>query len=78
MSVLFKSPRGDLQLNTLGQQLELGSQQSDWYTTATYVPYGHLPIDLTPKTVKTLRDCTNCGSTPSLFFLPQSKQQHIY
>ena len=73
--VLFKSPRDVLQINTLSQQLGLGSQLKDWYTTATSVPYGHLLIDLTPKTVDSLRYCTNSGSTPSLFFLPQSKQQ---
>ena len=73
--VLFKSPRDVLQINTLIQQLGLGSQLKDWYTTATSVPYGHLLIDLTPKTVDSLRYCTNSGSTPSLFFLPQSRQQ---
>ena len=73
--VLFKSPRDVLQINTLSQQLGLGSQLKDWYTTATSVPYGHLLIDLTPKTVDSLRYCTNSGSTPSFFFLPQSKQQ---
>ena len=73
--VLFKSPREVLQINTLSQQLRLGSQLKDWYTTATSVPYGHLLIDLAPKTVDSLRYCTNSGSTPSLFFLPQSKQQ---
>ena len=73
--VLFKSPRDVLQINTLSQQLGLGSQLKDWYTTATSVPYGHLLIVLTPKTVDSLRYCTNSGSTPSLFFLPQSRQQ---
>ena len=71
--VTFKSPRDVLQINTLSQQLRLRSQLKDWYTTA--VPYGHLLIDLTPKTVDSLRYCTNSGSTPSLFFLPQSRQQ---
>ena len=73
--VLFKSPGDVLQINTLSQQLGLGSQLKYWYTTATSVPYGHLLIDLTPKTVDSLRYCTNSGSTPSLFFLPQSRQQ---
>ena len=59
----------------LNQQLGLGSQLKDRYSTATSVPYGHLLIDLTPKPVEPLRYCTNSGSTPSLFFLPQSKQQ---
>ena len=73
--VLFKSPRDVLQIGTLSQQLGLGFQLKDWYTTATSVPYGHLLIDLTPKTVDSLRYCTNSGSTPSLIFLPQSRQQ---
>ena len=30
---------------------------------------------MTPKTVDSLRHCTNSGSTPFLFFLPQSRQQ---
>ena len=75
---LFKSPRDILQINTLSQQLGLGSQLEDWYTTATSVPYGHLLIDLTPKTVDSLRYCTNSGSTTSLLFLPQSKQQIFF
>ena len=73
--VLFKSPRDVLQINTLSQQLGLGSQLKDWYTRATSVPCGYLLIDLTPKTVDSLRYCTNSSSTPSLFFLPQSRQQ---
>ena len=73
--VSFKSPRDVLQINTLSQQLGLGSQLKDWYTTATSVPYGHLLIDLTPKTVDSLRYCTNSGSTPSLVFLPQSSNR---
>ena len=66
--VLFKSPRDVLQINTLSQQLGLGSQLKDWYTKATSIPYGHLLIDLTPKTVGSLRFCTNSGSIPTIFF----------
>ena len=76
--VLFKSPRDVLQINTLSQQLALGSQLKDWHTKATSIPYGHLPIDLTPKTVDSLRFCTNSGSIPSIFFLPQHKQQTTF
>ena len=76
--VLFKSPRDVLQINTLSQQLGLGSQLKDWYTKATSIPYGHLLIDLTPKTVDSLRFCTNSGSIPSIFFLPQHKQQTTF
>ena len=56
--VLFKSPGDVLQVNTLSQQLGLGSQLKDWYTKATSVPYGHLLIDLTPKTVDSLKSTT--------------------
>ena len=66
--VLFKSPRDVLQINTLSQQLGLGSQLKDWYTKATSIPYGHLLIDLTPKTVDSLRFCRNSGSIPTIFF----------
>ena len=76
--VLVKSPRDVLQTNTLSKQLGLGSQLKDWYTTATSFAYGHLLIDLTPKTVDSLRYCTNSGSTPSLFFLPQSRQHYTF
>ena len=68
--VLFKSPRDVLQINTLSQQLGLGSRLKEWYQDATSTPYGHLLIDLTPKTVDLLRYCTNSGSVPSKFYLP--------
>ena len=67
---LFKSPRDVSQINTLSQQLGLGSQLKEWYQDATSVPYGHLLIDLTPKTVDSLRYCTNSGSVPTKFYLP--------
>ena len=66
--VLFKSPRDVLQINTLSQQLGLGSELKDWYTKATSIPYGHLLIDLKPKTVDSLRFRTNSGSIPTIFF----------
>ena len=67
---LFKSPRDVLQINTLSKQLGLGSQLKEWYQDATSTPYGHLLIDLTPKTVDSLKYCTNSGSVPSKFYLP--------
>ena len=76
--VLFRSPRDVLQINNLSQQLGLGSQLKDWYTKATYIPYGHLVIDLTPKTVDFLRFCTISGSIPSNVFSPQHKQQTTF
>ena len=68
--VLFKSPRNVLRINTLSQQLGLGSQLKEWYQDATSVPYGHLLIDLTAKTVDSLRYCSNSGSIPTKFHLP--------
>ena len=35
-------------------KLDLGSQLSEWYQDATSNAYGHLLIDLTPKTVDSL------------------------
>ena len=52
----------------------LGSQLKDWYKKATSIPYGHLLIDLTPKTVDSFRCCTNSGSIPIIFFLPKTKE----
>ena len=66
--LLFRSPRDVHQINTLGQQLGLGSQLKDWYTKATSIPYGHLLIDQTPKTVDSFRFCTNSGSISTIFF----------
>ena len=65
--VMFKCPKDELQINTLSQQFGLGSQLKHWYTKATSFPYGHLLIDLFPKTVDSLRFCTNSGSIPSIF-----------
>ena len=67
--VLFKSPRDVLQINALSQQLRLGSQLKEWYQDASSTPSGHLIVDLTPKTVVSLRYCTNSGSVPSKFYL---------
>ena len=69
--VLFKSPRDVLQVTTLGTQLGLGSELVDWYRDATSVPFGHLLIDLSPRTDDRLRYCTNSGSVPSKLFIPE-------
>ena len=72
--VLFKSPRDVLRIKTLSEQLGLGSQLKEWYHDATSTPYGHLLIDLTPKTVDSLRYCTNSGSVPSKFYLRAGRE----
>ena len=69
--VLFKSPRDVMQVTTLSTQLGLGSELVDWYRDATSVPFGHLLIDLSPRTDDRLRYCTNSGSVPSKFNIPE-------
>ena len=74
--VLFKSPRDVMQVTTLSTQLGLGSELVDWYRDATSVPFGHLLIDLSPRTDDRLRYCTNSGCVPSKFYLPE-RLKHI-
>ena len=69
--VLFKSPRDVMQVTTLSTQLGLGSELVDWYRDARSVPFGHLLIDLSPRTDDRLRYCTNSGSVPSKFYIPE-------
>ena len=73
--VLFKSPRGVMQVTTLSTQFSLGSELIDWYRDATSVPFGHLLIDLSPCTDDRLRYCTNTGSNPSKFCVPDRLKQ---
>ena len=68
---LFKSPRDVMQVTTLSTQLGLGSELVDWYRDATSVPFGHLLIDLSPRTDDRLRYCTNIGSVPSKICNPE-------
>ena len=73
--VLFKSPRDVHQVATLSVQLGLGSALVDWYRDATTVPFGHLLIDLSPRTDNRLRYCTNSGNFPSTFYVPDNLKQ---
>ena len=70
-NVLFNSPPDVMQVTTLSTQLGLGSELVDWYRDATTVPFGHLLIDLSPRTDDRLRYCTNSGSVPSKFYVPE-------
>ena len=60
-----------MQVTTLSTQLGLGSEQVDWYRDTKSVPFGHLLIDLSPQTDDRLRYCTNIGSVPSKFYIPE-------
>ena len=73
--VLFKSPRDVMQVTTLSTQLGLGSELVDWYRDATSVPFGHLLVDFSPRTDDRLRYCTNTGSIPSKFCIPDRLKQ---
>ena len=73
--VLFKSPRDVLQVTTFSTQLGLGSETVDWYRDATSVPFGHLLIDFLPRADDRLRSCTNTGSNPSKFYIPDQLKQ---
>ena len=74
--VLFKSPRDEMQITTLDAELDLGSELVDWYRDATSVPFGHLLIDLSPRTDDRLRYCTSSGSVPSKFYIPE-RLEHL-
>ena len=69
--VLFKSPRDVMQVTTLSTQLGLGSELVGLYRDAKSVPFGHLLINLSLRTDDSLRYCTNSGSVPSKFSIPE-------
>ena len=69
--VLFKSPRDVRQVTTLSAQLGFGSELVEWYRDATSAHFGHLLIDLSPRTDDRLRYCTNSGSVPSKLYNPE-------
>ena len=64
-----------MQVTTLSTQLGLGSELVDWYRDATSVPFGHLLIDLPPRTDDRLRYCTITGSIPSKFYIRERLKQ---
>ena len=73
--VLFKSHRDVIPVTTLSTQMGLSSELVDWYQDATSVPFGHLLIDLSPRTDDRLRYCRNTGSIPLKFYIPDPLKQ---
>ena len=73
--ILFKSPRDVNQITYFGNQLNNARFLKDCYNKATEEnPYGHLLVDLDPKTSDCLRYCSNIAEPgPSIFYLPSSK-----
>ena len=70
--VLFKSPRDVRQVAILNVQLGLGSTLIDWFWDASSVTFGHLLIDLSPRTDDRSRYCTNGGNFPSKLYVPEN------
>ena len=71
---LFKSPRDIQQISYIGKQLNNTNFLKDSYDLATKQPFGHLLIDLDPKTTDSLRYCSNIVPPgPTIFHLPSSK-----
>ena len=66
------------QVATLRVQLGLGSALVEWYRDATTVPFGHLLIDLSPRTDDRLRYCTNSENIPSKFYVPDNLKHLKY
>ena len=72
--ILFKSPRDIQQISYIGKQLNNTNFLKDSYDLATKQPFGHLLIDLDPKTTDSLRYCSNIvPPRPTIFYLPSSK-----
>ena len=74
-TVLFKSHRNVMQVTTFSTQLGLGSELVYWYRDPTSVPFGRLLIELSPRRDDRLRYCTNSGSVPSKFYIPNRLKQ---
>ena len=69
--VLFKSSLDVMQVSTLSAHLGEWWELVDWYQDALSVPYGHSLIDLPPRTDGRLGYCTNTGSIPPKFHVPE-------
>ena len=74
--LLFKSPRDIQQLDHLGRQLNAPKFLRQSYELATKDSFGHLLLDLDPRTSDCLRYCSNIiPSGPSIFYLPLDKAE---
>ena len=72
--ILFKSPRDVQQVAFLGKQLNLTHFLKNFYEIATRETFGHLLIDLDPKTSDCLRFCSNITEPgPSVFYITSDK-----
>ena len=71
---MFKAPRDTQQINFIGRQLNNTQFWKESYELAIRKQFGHLLIDLDPKTSAVLRYCSNIVPPgPSIFYLPSAK-----
>ena len=74
--ILFKSPRDVQQVDYLGKQLNLIRFFRHCYDLAVKDIYGHLLIDLKPKTSYCLRYCSNILEPgPTVFYIPRERAE---
>ena len=72
--ILFKSLRDIQQIEYLGKQLNCLQLLKDAYKLATAQPYGHLIVDLDPKTSQGLRFSSQLfGPESSVFYIPSEE-----
>ena len=72
----FKSPRDVQQLDLLGRQLNVSTFLRSCCELATRDSFGHLLIDLDPRTPDCLRYCSNITRTgPTVFYLHLSEAE---
>ena len=73
---MIKSPRDNQQLDYIGRQLNVLIILQNVYELATEDNFGHLLIDLDPRTTYCLRYCLNIITPgPSIFFLLLNKPE---
>ena len=76
--ILFKSARDIQQVEFLGKQLNLVKFLKHCYQLATKEPFGHLLIDLDPKTSDCLRYCSSFTEPgPTVFYFPSDNAETI-
>ena len=74
--ILFKSPRDIQQLDHLARQLNAPKFLRHSYELASKDSFGHLIIDLDPRTSDCLRYCSNIiPPGPTIFYLPLDKAE---
>ena len=74
--ILFKTPRDVQQLDLLGRQLNVSKFLRNCYELATRDSFGHLLIDLDPRTSDCLRYCSNITPPgPTVFYFSLSEAE---